>query len=113
MISLTKAPAIELPLPVRRFPIFTYLCLVKQMAKTADRTNKLDQLGPLAVPILSSWHPSDLPTNMSVGHSQWRARHGGRPLYMSVCECQACPKPSDVPGKGHRPTFTALIRQKP
>lgn len=33
-------------------------------------------------------------------------------VFLSVCECRACPKPRVQAGEGHRPTSTALNRQQ-
>lgn len=67
-------------------------------------------------------YPSDLPTNMSVGHSRWaRTADGGGvvcmlvcSVFQSVCECRACPEPRawQAEGIGRHPQRSAAVRHR-
>lgn len=67
----SEASAIELPLPVKRFPVYTCINQVKPMEKPTDRRKQAELAGSAelpADPIPFSWPPLGIPLNMSVGH---------------------------------------------
>lgn len=99
LLLFYEASAIELPLPVRRFPIFTCLCQVKPMEKPVDRTKQAIPAGAACrsypIQLASIGYTSEhehwalMIASMAV---QWR--WGCARARVPECVCQACPKPS-------------------
>lgn len=118
MFNLTKASAIELPLPVRRFPVFTCLYQVKPMEKPVDRTK---QAGPAGAACRS--YPDQMASiGFTYEHERWALTMAStvvRWRWVCTCSCvpecvqvSGMPKAMCAEGRGHQPTSTALGRQQ-
>lgn len=115
---LTKASSIELPLPVRRVPVFTCLYQVKPMEKPADRTKHAGLAGAAC-----RSYPNQLASiGFTYEHERWALKMASTAVRWRwgcvrarVPECvrvSGMPKAMCAEGGGHRPTSTALGRQQ-